>query len=478
MAEVFIAATQSEDVQARGLGEALATLGFDVAYGAPGEADVANLVAEAKCVVVLWSRAAAAAPWMTALAVLAQERKKLVSAEFEGRSTPAMLTAAPKIALTARDRAAFKARFQALVVEVDKLTPTKGDPAALPAALAVARGALLKPSTPITAPPWRTLATFALAVAALFAVGFGAGRVIGAIRDGSFLVAAAPRDAEAAPTALAEPRYGVTLAELQTLPWREAAARITADAAERVKADAARGEALAQAVACLGHLTGAEGFLPSPASAKSECDAASAQGAAPGLYLSWVLHTTAAHTPIDAVTARARLAEAARLNWTPAQLDYASLLEANFRGSMADQTEAGRIWLAAAEQDSAVAQFRYARWLRDSPAGPRNPTAATPYLERAAAHDQVEALHMLATLYRDGVGVARDAARARQLYERAAERDHAPSMFNLADLLRSGPDRARAIALYQRLACMPDERQIQPLAVQRLRALRESAACR
>lgn len=478
MAEVFIAAAQSEDAQARGLGEALATLGFDVAYGAPGEADVASLVGEAKCVVVLWSRTAAAAPWMTALAVLAQERKKLVSAEFEGRSTPAMLSAAPKIALTARDRAAFKARFQALVVEVDKLTPTKGDTAALPAALSIARGALLKPSSPIAAPPWRTLGTFALAVATLFAIGFGAGRVIGAIRDGTFLVAAAPQNAEAASTALGEPRYGVTLAELQTLPWREAAARITAGAAERIKADAARGEPLARAVACLGHLAGAEGFLPSPAAAKTECDAASAQGSAPGLYLSWVLHDTAPHAPIDAATARQRLAEAARLNWTPAQLDYASLLEANFRGSMVDQTQAGRIWLAAAERDNALAQFRYARWLRDSPAGPRDPAAAIPYLERAAANDQVEALHMLATLYRDGVGVPRDTARARRLYERAAERSHAPSMFNLADMLRAGPDRARAVALYQRLACMPDERQIQPLAVQRLRALHESAGCR
>jgi len=53
-------------------------------------------------------------------------------------------------------------------------------------------------------------------------------------------------------------------------------------------------------------------------------------------------------------------------------------------------------------------------------------------------------------------------------------------MFNLADMLRGGTaaDRARAVALYGELACMRDERQIQPMAAARLRALRESAACR
>jgi hypothetical protein len=47
-------------------------------------------------------------------------------------------------------------------------------------------------------------------------------------------------------------------------------------------------------------------------------------------------------------------------------------------------------------------------------------------------------------------------------------------------MLRSGSpeERARAIVLYQGLACMRDELRIQPLAVQRLRALQASATCR
>jgi hypothetical protein len=47
-------------------------------------------------------------------------------------------------------------------------------------------------------------------------------------------------------------------------------------------------------------------------------------------------------------------------------------------------------------------------------------------------------------------------------------------------MLRGGSpeERTRAIELYRQLACMPDERQIQPLAVQRLRALQESYSCR
>jgi TPR repeat protein len=66
------------------------------------------------------------------------------------------------------------------------------------------------------------------------------------------------------------------------------------------------------------------------------------------------------------------------------------------------------------------------------------------------------------------------------LYDRASRQNHAASMFNLADMLRAGSpqERARATELYRQLACMTDEHQIQPRAVQRLRALQETFACR
>jgi TPR repeat protein len=166
------------------------------------------------------------------------------------------------------------------------------------------------------------------------------------------------------------------------------------------------------------------------------------------------------------------------LNWSPAQIDYAQVLAGE--ASAQSQAEAGRLFLAAAERGDPRGQFFYARWLRDSSAGPRDPTAAAPYLERAAERGQVDALHMLATLNRDGIGVPRNEARAKTLYERAAQQNFPASMFNLADMLRSGTEaeRTRAVTLYSALACMPDERQIQPMAVARLRALRQSAACR
>ncbi|MBX9745307.1 MAG: hypothetical protein K2X34_00300, partial [Hyphomonadaceae bacterium] len=240
----------------------------------------------------------------------------------------------------------------------------------------------------------------------------------------------------------------------------------------RIKAGAERGEALQQTLACLAHLGGAEGFLPSPVSAREQCDAASAQDNPAALYFSWVLHREAPHAGLTEAEARGRLAQAARLGFTPALIDYAQTLN--------DQAEAGRLFLAAAEENDPRGQFQYARWLRDSPAGPRDPVAAIPYLERAARAGQHDAQHMLATLYRDGIGVERNAGRARALYEQAARGRHTPAMFNLADMLRDGApeDRARAIALYRQLACMPDERQIQPMAAARLRALQESASCR
>ena len=484
MAEVWIAAAPGEEARARGLAEVLSALGFKADAAPPPEAEIAAKVEAAKCVVTLWSAEPSPA-WLTAAVTMALDRKKLVNAELKKDATPALFHAAPRIDLARGDRTIFKERFGALIVELDKLSPTKADPAAMPAALAAARGALL-----LKTPEKKSggLATLGIALVALFVVGFGAGRLINMIRNGDFqfmtaMADAAPTSAPAprAETAAAAPpaeaaRFAVS--RLQAEAWRDTAARIDAGSAREIKSGAERGEPIAQALACLGHLAGAEGFLPSPTAAREFCDASAAQHQPAGLYYSWVLRRAAPHAGLSEAVARERLAEASRLGWTNAQIDYAQVLAGG--ASIASQAEAGRLFLAAAERGDARGQFFYARWLRDSPAGPRDPTAALPFLEQAVTQGQTDAQHMLATLYRDGIGVPRNEGRAKTLYEMAARENHAPSMFNLADMLRSGsPEEcARAIALYQGLACMRDELRIQPLAVQRLRALQASATCR
>ncbi|OQW61038.1 MAG: hypothetical protein A4S17_09770 [Proteobacteria bacterium HN_bin10] len=474
MTEVFIAAAPDADTQAGGLAQALKSLGFDAGAGAPAEAEIAKIVEDAKCVIGLWSHGAPT-PELAMLAALAHERKKLVSAELLTDATPAPFRSAPRVDLALRDRTAFKTRFQSLVVEIDKLSPTKANVAALPSVLAAARATLIKRRETSGERQLKTLGVFAAAVAVLFAVGFGAGRVINMARSGELRFSTPPAQA-AATSATAPAAPELTAAALERTPWRELAARIDEAAAERIKSAAAAGAADSQALACLGHMAGAPGFLPSPTAAREECDAASAQANAAGLYLSWQLRRTAPHAGLDEATALARLRQAADAGFSAAQIDYAATLP----GDRASQAEAGRLWLAAAERGDPRAQFFYARWLRDSVAGPRDPTAAIPFLERAAEANQADALHMLATLYRDGIGAPRNEALAKSLYDRAARQNHAASMFNLADMLRAGSpqERARATELYRQLACMTDEHQIQPRAVQRLRALQETFACR
>lgn len=478
MAEVFIAAAPDADAQAGGLAQALKTLGFDAAAGAPAESEIAKLVDDAKCVIGLWSRGAPTAE-LAMLAALAHERKKLVSAELIADATPAPFRGAPRIDLALRDRTLFKTRFQALVVEIDKLSPTKANVAALPSVLAVVRSALLKRRESGGEKQLKTLGVFAAAVAALFVVGLGAGRVINLVRSGDLTMASlqfATTPAQAAATTTSTPAPVITSAALERTPWREVAAQIDETLAEQIETRASAGDADAQALSCLGHMAGTAGFLPSPTAAREQCDAASAQNNAAALYLSWQLRRTAPHAGLDEATAAARLRQAAEAGFTAAQIDYAGTLP----GDRASQAEAGRLWLAAAERGDPRAQFFYARWLRDSPAGPRDPSAAIPYLTRAAEANQADAQHMLATLYRDGVGAPRDEARAKALYDQAARQKHAPSMFNLADMLRTGSpeERARSLALYRELACMTDEHQIQPRAVGRLRALQEAYSCR
>jgi len=479
MAEVFVAAAPGQETQAKGFAEALTLLGYSAEAGAPNENDIAKKADEAKCVIVLWSVAAAGAPWVAARAILALDRKNLLNAELETGTTPAPFRSAPKVDLLPRDRTRFKKRFEALVLELDKLSPTKADQTKLLDAIAKARSGLLTQPLPERKPRWRVPAMIAAGVAALFVVGFGAGRVVQAVRSGAFMVATP--QADAAPTSkAAEAPSAITLADLQNRPWRDIASGIDGAAAQRIKADAQRGDGLAQTLACIGHLAGAEGFLPSPTAAREQCDAGAAQNNPAALYYSWVLQREAPHSGMAASVARERLAQAAELNWTPALVDYALVLTPDATAPIEQQAEAGRLLLAAAESGDARGQYQYARWLRDSRAGPRDPAAAIPFLDRAATGGQLEAAHMLGTFYRDGIGVTRNPARARALYEQAARGRYTPSMFNLADMLRGGSpeERTRAIALYSELACMPDERQIQPLASARLRALQQSATCR
>lgn len=477
MAEVFIAAAPDADAQAGGLAQALKTLGFDAVAGAPAEAEIAKLVDDTKCVIGLWSRGAATAE-LAMLAALAHERKKLVSAELAPDATPAPFRAAPRVDLALRDRTAFKARFQALVVEIDKLSPTKANVAALPSVLAVVRSALLKRRETGGEKQLKTLGVFVAAVAALFVVGFGAGRVITLVRSGELSMASlqfTTPQAQAAATPTSAPAHVVTSAALERTPWRELAAQMDEASAQQIRTRAAAGDADAQTLSCLGHMAGAAGFLPSPTAAREQCDLASAQNNAAGLYLSWQLRRSAPYAGIDDATATARLRQAADAGFTAAQIDYAATLP----GDRASQAEAGRLWQAAAERGDPRAQFFYARWLRDSPAGPRDPVAALPFLQRAAESNQADALHMLATLYRDGIGAPRNEAEAKALYARAAQQNYAPSMSNLADMLRDGSpeEQARSVELYRQLACMTDEHQIQPRAVGRLRALQVSYTC-
>ncbi|MEZ6022580.1 MAG: tetratricopeptide repeat protein [Hyphomonadaceae bacterium] len=455
MADVLIAAGPDDAAHAQGLAEALALLGFDAKPAALDDAGAGAAIGEAKCVLTVWSRTPPAS--LVAASALALERRKLVSAELARNATPEPLRAAPHVALNARERTAFKARFEALVSELDKFAPTPAAAQAMPQAVTRARAALLaQPAA--RRPMWQTALGLTAAVAVLFAIGFGAGRIISAMRSGHVLVAAAPAEASASDAAGESP--ALSWAQLETAPWRDTAARLATE--PNLLSRARGGDARAQALACLAHLAGVEGFLPSPTAALNFCNASAAQHEPAGLYFSWVLYKTAPHAGLDDATARDRLAEAARLGWSAAQIDYGAELAPDARASRDAQAEAGRLWLAAAEGGDPRGQFFYARWLRDSPAGPRDPRQALPYLERAAEAGYAEALHMLATFYRDGIGAPRDSARARALYQRAADQNYAPSMFNLADMLRNGDEgeRSRAIVLYRQLACLRDERQI------------------
>lgn len=239
MAEVYIAAAPEDGAKAEGLAAALNSLGFAAEGGAPAESAFAAIAEGAKCVVTLWSAKSTAAPWLAALSALALSRQVLICVSLDAGAAPAAFAAAPQISLAARNRAGFKSGFENLVLAIDKLTPTTPNADALPEALAAARAAFLREAPASSGVRWATWGVFAACVAALFAVGFGAGRVISAVRSGDFLVAAnatptaapiAAAAAAATPSALP-----IRAARLEREPWREVARAIDASAAARIQ---------------------------------------------------------------------------------------------------------------------------------------------------------------------------------------------------------------------------------------------------
>lgn len=470
MTKLVIIATEADEACAGAIAEALAVLDLK-AVRKPDEAGGAD------CVVAFWSEEGLADPQMIMQATLAMHHGKLVGVSTGRAGAPDMFKAAPHADLGVRDRAAFQRNAELLIGEMEKRLGLKTKPEGRTDALIKLREAVGAGARRNGLGGARFPAIAALVAAALFVVGAGIGRVIQDFQSQPRLVLrSTAAHADTAAAAIAAHPFGLAPEHLRALSWREAGARIDTSQADAIKRAALSGDAFAQTLACIGHLAGVQGFLPSPAAAQSFCDAAAEQNYPAALHLSWALYRSSPHALVDAETARARLEEAARLGWPAAEVDYALLLAPDHDAALDDQMRAGRLLFAAAERDDARAQFFYARWLRDSPAGPRDPSAAAVYLERAVEHGRADAMHMLATLCRDGVGVARDRERAQELYEAAARQDFAPAMFNLADMVRQ-TDRARAQALYARLACMRDEVQISALAGQRLRAMGQRVSC-
>src|SRR5690606_11383620 len=126
----------------------------------------------------------------------------------------------------------------------------------------------------------KTLGVFAAAVAALFVVGFGAGRVINLVRSGELSLASfqfVTPQAQAAATPTATPAPAVTAAALERTPWREVASRIDETLAEQIQTRAAAGDADAQAIAYLDPIPGNAGFLPNTTAASEPCNTTHAQ---------------------------------------------------------------------------------------------------------------------------------------------------------------------------------------------------------
>jgi len=114
---------------------------------------------------------------------------------------------------------------------------------------------------------------------------------------------------------------------------------------------------------------------------------------------------------------------------------YASGEEALGNGQ---SQQAAQLFLQAAQQGHAMAQYRLGTMLQNGTGITRDASLARNWYERAAAQGNVRAMHNLAVLYANGDGVEANFERAAQWFAEAAAYGLTDSQFNLAVLYLQG----------------------------------------
>ncbi|MDX2236312.1 MAG: toll/interleukin-1 receptor domain-containing protein [Hyphomonadaceae bacterium] len=445
MADVFISYTRDDKERVHALAEALQARGIDVWWDpelVPGDQyaqKIKTVLAEAKVVVVAWSKASIERGWVLDEAAVGRDRGVLAPVLLDADLTPPLgFRQIQAVDLSRWPGIEGEAAFEELVAAIARLrgAPAKASAASSPRARLMRRIAIYGGGA----------ALVAIAVIALSQIVNGPSTPP---RDEAELGEGPPPEGSTdAPGA--DELYGFAPDEVRAYaPVELIQLALQRTSIEMIEAGARAGDPLGQTLLCLGYAFG-EGIAADANAARAQCEAASAAGDALATYQLSALTRAADPAEADVLLRRARDGGDPR-----AQTDVGlAHLAAGEDGQALD------LLRRAADQGYLPAQVALAGLYRDGRGAVRDAQEAMRWCQQAAEGGSPAGLRCVGVLYETGEGVGQDFERARAQYEIAAELGDAEAARRLAGLYERGEggpaDLTRARALYLRAADLGD----------------------
>jgi TPR repeat protein len=470
MAEVFVSYARDDRARVEQLAKALEARGFNVWWDPellPGEQyaqKISKVLADCQAVLVVWSNASAARPWVLDEASVGRDRGILVPVMIEHIDAPLGFRQ-----VQAEDLSTWphqgEENFERVVRALEALrgAPAAPKPAspfpAQPHAQPAGMGFMRTPDAPALAGKanrWPVIAGVAvvavLGVVAIFQIAGGGGNAGG----GATSVTAAERGDYGA-----EESYGLTKKEFATLDMKPLVeAGLARTTLEKIQDGAENGDAAGQLLLCGANDWGLGGLKADAATAVSWCEKAANQGVGLATFYLGLLHLSGTGgLTQDADLAHRMIEQAAEAGDARAQTYLGGLYLNAQEGYPHDDLKALSYYRRAAEQGYQTAQFQVA-WIYENGRGvPKDYATALLWYQKLADEGSPIGTRGVGWMYYKGWATDQDYQKAREYFDKASQMGDGQASYDLAVMYENGegvPQDNEQALKYYRIASSQD----------------------
>jgi TPR repeat protein len=466
MADVFVSYARDDRARVEQLAKALEARGFNVWWDPellPGEQyaqKLSQVLGDCKAVLVVWSVASTARPWVLDEASVGRDRGVLVPVLIEKVDAPLGFRQMQAEDLTGWPGPAGEENFERVVRALEGLRgaaaapkPTSPFPGQPPKAKSQGFG-FMRAEAGATEPKPKSNRWLlfggggALAVLALIAIGQIAG---GGGGGGGGSVAPAPQVGEVG----ADKGYGLTKKELATLDMQKLVqTALQRTTIEKIEEGAKAGDATGQLLLCGIYDWGAGSIQADPDAARSWCEQAADQGQPFAVHYVGLMHLEGvAGYQKDPETGHKMIEKAAAAGDARAETYLGGLYLDGSEGYPSDDLKALSFYRSAAEQGYQDAQFSVA-WIYENGRGvPKDYATALVWYQKLADEGSAIGTRGVGWMYYKGWATDQDYQKAKEYFLKASELGDGQASFNLGTMYEKGEgvpqDNEQALKYYR-----------------------------